>query len=1543
MRIVIDLQGAQNNSRNRGIGRYSLSLAKAIARASKNSHEIIILLNGAFSDSIYNICNEFEGMVSKDNIKIFYGLVKTEAINPDNNWRRVASEHIYEEYIKLLYPDFLIVTSLIEGFEDETVVSVGKCSAEFQTAAILYDLIPLIDPGNYLQHPRVSFWYYNRLDELRRANLLLSISESSRNEAIDCLGFPANIVVNISSAADDYFKKMSYSNTEKQNLLSRYGISKPFVLYAGASDPRKNIEGLIVAYGSLSKAVLTSYQLVIAWDFSGPSRKQLISLALDNGISSNDLIFTGYVPDRDLVALYNICSLFIFPSFHEGFGLPALEAMSCGAPTIASRATSLPEVIGWDSALFDPNDTLDIGRLIEKSLTDKVFREGLIENSLLQSKRFSWDKSAKIALNAMEAAYNKRMANESCRITISHSTRKRLAYVSPISVSHCKVSKFGADLLPELSRYYAIDIILEQEGAVTDPWILANCNQRSTAWFERHAIAYDRIIYNFGNSGHHQHMFALLERHPGVVVLHDFFLGGVLWQMDISGFAPSALANALQKSHGWSALAEFNEVEDVTVILEKYPCNLNVLQRALGIVSHYGFPRGLAIEWYGTEVANNWFIIPQLLAPVIDIPHDQARMDLNFYNDVFLVCYFGNISEHTLIHPIIDAWQSSVLADDARCKLCFVGELPEDPYGRHIRQMVYNSKGHIHVTGRLDGKTYHRYLAAADLSIQLSNEVGGKILDSILECMNYGIPTITSGDIITQEFPAGVIYSISDMSIMTLRNALELFRSQPDYRKNMGLRAATYIRTLHQPRSCADQYARVIEMLYEKTNHGLSRITSQLQNIGLPANQADLVTLAERISDLYPPSRPVWHQLLIDVSELVHRDAKSGIQRVVRRVLQELLKNPPYGYRVEPVYATFDRGYCYARSFTARFLTQLNIPLDDDPISVAVGDIFWGLDLQPLVVSYHKIFLNELRNKGIKVYFTLYDILPVTEMQTTDGDVREIFTQWMLAILYAGDGVLCISKTVASNFKHWLDLFAPQNSHSVQLGWAHLGADIMDGNVELRHQSDPLPAVNLVGLDPGYATFLMIGTVEPRKCYAQVLSAFELLWNLGENVSLVIVGKKGWNVEELIILLATHPERDRRLFWLQDADDALLERLYTASTCLIAASLDEGFGLPLIEAARHNLPIIARDIPTFREVAGDYASYFSGLAPQDLTETVLQWLARNNADAVPQFTAMPWLTWAESTKQMLGVILDGQWQDQWVPIQDAELVARYWGSDYRVHSGVGQRMGTALWSTGHAGPLAYGPAGLSLKAGHYLAIWSGSIGLVGGGCADGAHVDISFELGTKFLARINLDGLARDDGHFTVSLPFTLKEERKELEVRVWVGECSDVRLDLLEIRKTSPLAIIDIDNHDKSPKPATVLTDKPSPSSQIYCYWATHPKMNTEVGYRVDRSMYTTGKKGYLLFGPRVGLPKGQYVATLFGVVSEADGLDGCYIEVAWNSGHDMAIRQTLHATQAESDCELHRIAFELTAYRPDLEIRVYVTSRVSLRLDGITIEETA
>ena len=120
------------------------------------------------------------------------------------------------------------------------------------------------------------------------------------------------------------------------------------------------------------------------------------------GIDSKNVIQTGYISDNDLVGLYRNCYLFIFPSFHEGFGLPVLEAMSCGAPVIGSNTTSIPEVIGKSDAMFDPNDPNNINQLIQKVLYNTQFREELVINSKQQSEKFSWSKSARAALLACE-------------------------------------------------------------------------------------------------------------------------------------------------------------------------------------------------------------------------------------------------------------------------------------------------------------------------------------------------------------------------------------------------------------------------------------------------------------------------------------------------------------------------------------------------------------------------------------------------------------------------------------------------------------------------------------------------------------------------------------------------------------------------------------------------------------------------------------------------------------------------------------------------------------------------------------------------------------------------------------------------------------------------------------------------------------------------------------------------------------------------------------------------------------------------------------
>jgi glycosyltransferase involved in cell wall biosynthesis len=163
----------------------------------------------------------------------------------------------------------------------------------------------------------------------------------------------------------------------------------------------------------------------------------------------------------------------------------------------------------------------------------------------------------------------------------------------------------------------------------------------------------------------------------------------------------------------------------------------------------------------------------------------------------------------------------------------------------------------------------------------------------------------------------------------------------------------------------------------------------------------------------------------------------------------------------------------------------------------------------------------------------------------------------------------------------------------------------------------------------------MVGTLEPRKGNLQVLDAFEKLWHRGSDVNLVVVGKQGWMVEALIDRLHNHEELGKRLFWLEGISDEYLEKVYAASTCLIAASYGEGFGLPLIEAAQQKLPIIARDIPVFREVAGEHAFYFQADHPAELAQALQAWLALYQTEQHPKSDHMPWLTWKESAQQLL--------------------------------------------------------------------------------------------------------------------------------------------------------------------------------------------------------------------------------------------------------------------------------------------------------------------
>ncbi len=438
MRIVIDLQGCQSGSKRGGIGRYSMDLAKAMARKPRG-HDLWLALSALMPESIAEIRTAFDGLIPRDRIQVF-------DIPPDIAMRTArpakvsAAEIIREDFLRSLQPDFVHVTSLFEGFDEDVVTSVGQYFADHKTAVTLYDLIPLVHSSLYFSDAKRRDFYERKIQNIKNAGLLLAISEYSRGEAIDLLDMHPDSVVNISSAVDERFKPALSDPDKSARVLSRYGIRRQFLMYTARFDLLKNQTNLIAAFALLPRELRKNYQLVIVGKGSDDTLNKLTQLAEKSGLDAGEVIFPGHVVDIDLVALYNLCHLFVLPSLAEGFGLPALEAMSCGTATIGSNLTSVPEVIGWSEALFDATSPELMAKKIHQALTEPGFLQALRENGLRQAKKFSWERTAETALDAFELHHGK-----SKRIIASQGTALGKVEESAHAPSRLIKETFGVD------------------------------------------------------------------------------------------------------------------------------------------------------------------------------------------------------------------------------------------------------------------------------------------------------------------------------------------------------------------------------------------------------------------------------------------------------------------------------------------------------------------------------------------------------------------------------------------------------------------------------------------------------------------------------------------------------------------------------------------------------------------------------------------------------------------------------------------------------------------------------------------------------------------------------------------------------------------------------------------------------------------------------------------------------------------------------------------------------------------------------------------
>ena len=233
----------------------------------------------------------------------------------------------------------------------------------------------------------------------KKASAVITVSEYTKKDLLNYFpGLPADRVFVTYEAPSPLFKKIENSAV-LQTVSGRYGLSKPFVLFVGTLKHHKNLSTLIHAMKLLKEKEGVSHELVVVGR-KDERQKELLSLIRENSF----VRYLGELPDPELVALYNLADAFVLPSFYEGFGLPAIEAMACGTPVIASNRSSLPEVVGSAGLSFDPNQVDALVELLYNVLMDEELRKKLSNMGLEQVGRFSWKKTAEKTLKVYEQA-----------------------------------------------------------------------------------------------------------------------------------------------------------------------------------------------------------------------------------------------------------------------------------------------------------------------------------------------------------------------------------------------------------------------------------------------------------------------------------------------------------------------------------------------------------------------------------------------------------------------------------------------------------------------------------------------------------------------------------------------------------------------------------------------------------------------------------------------------------------------------------------------------------------------------------------------------------------------------------------------------------------------------------------------------------------------------------------------------------------------------------------------------------------------------------
>jgi len=1183
-RIAIDAQALQGENWDRGIGRYTYSLITELSGCAGT--EITLLVNS--SDSLNH--DLVDQLIESKGLRSIYWTPIPDCSGNRNKAARSSSSIIYERVLLTLNGyDALLIPSICEGYVTNCVVSVGhyfRCPTK--VVGICHDIIPTVLSKEYLSDDLAyADWYWECIGSLQRCDHLLTVSKATQRDLIDHIRYPASQTNVIYAGIPIPFTstKSEREASESQGKESYYQrLSQDFILAILGDDRRKNIEGAVKGYALAVKrenSLMKDCKLLIV---GGINSERVAELRRDPEIDHlfhNDILLAGRVSDEDLEYLRKECLFLLFPSLYEGFGLPIIEAYQHNKRVVTSNCSSMAEISVDTELLCDPHSKEDIAEKILNAMT--LARVETCSTALRGLRDcYGWRTIAREILTTVASLRNGGSDT-------TKSVKARLAWVSPLPPEKSGISYYTLDLSSALVQHYDCTFVCGDSDASSAkfPWL----NIKGYNWLKEEYCTFDYIVYNIGNSSYHIDIYEILAAVPGVVVLHDVFVGGIF--LSQAQEFPSLLIDQALYSHGLQKVQKAGSQN--SEIFWNLSSNRTIIERSLSVSIHSQHAHALleddyrhSIEWreFGTK-------IKRLFHPrnVSISAHDDLERRLNDSKDDSIPLAFvtlGIVGESKLTKEIIRAWIKAKSDSMIGSRLIIAGGydigFENDPL------FVEAKRQGVEFTGWLEDQEYTEVIRSSHIAIQLRRSSRGETSGTVLDCLSHGLPVITCSEGALSELPEDVVSFIGvDENIVD--SLVEMFVSArscyPEYRQK-ARRGLDMVCTSLRPIKYISLLESILKESYkDECLLSIDRRIALAHGNTLASMNKDYREQAFLFAKNYCSSPCTVHSLrkrriLVECTMTETHKETTGIQRVVNRLIRTMTAECPQDCEVLPV--RLDKNYPEQLVFAAEY-AKLLFGLHQQPsdffVEVATNDILLLPDLNPCLHKLFYSYFKRLERQDVSVWFVVHDLIAVTHPEYFRSGAAQEISSWLIDAL-SFNGLIAVSETT----KYEALRFAMANQIAIdesQITTIHLAGDIDEDAPTFEKTVRPLYSERDIRL-------LMVGTIEPRKGHLAVLKAIQKIVASGD-YRLDIVGKMGWLSESdqaEFVELTTNIDN---ICWHGIVSDSELAHMYASAHILVLASYAEGFGLPLIEALKIGCDIVARDIPIFREVVSSYAEY----------------------------------------------------------------------------------------------------------------------------------------------------------------------------------------------------------------------------------------------------------------------------------------------------------------------------------------------------------------